>query len=428
MKAFFGLLADLAIMVIAYAAAFLLRFDFQAPSWGWARVWTSFITVASVQLAALIAFDCLRRWRVRARDIGRFVLTFAAALAVLMVFRLVFRSEAQIHIRPPFTINLINGILWATGAMVVRWLWTKFVNARRQEAQLLSRKERTVIDDSVKGYFAGKCVLVTGAGGTIGSEIVRQVLAAGAGRVLMVERGEQALYEICEEVLPDERAVPLMLDINEPEKIAAVLAKWKPQIILHAAAYKHLPMCEINADEAWRNNARATEGLVKVAQAGGVAHFVLISTDKAVNPSSVMGQTKLAAEKAVLDAGYTAVRFGNVLGSSGSVVPKWERQIANGGPVTITDKRMTRYFMTVQEAVGLVLVASTMEGGRIYTLDMGKPVSLVSLAEEMIRQAGWRPYKDVAITFTGIRPGEKLTEELGLEHAKPTGHAKIYMS
>ena len=428
MNAALGLLADLAIMVIAYAAAFALRFDFQAPSWGWARVWSSFITVASVQLAAFLAFDCLRRWRVRARDIGRFVFAFAAALAVLIVFRLVFRSEAQIHIRPPFTINLINGFIWATGAMAARWLWTKFTNARRREAQLLSRKERTVIDETAKGYFEGKCVMVTGAGGTIGGEIVRQVLAAGAGRVLMVERGEQALYEICEEVLPDERAVPLMLDINEPEKIAAVLAKWKPQVLLHAAAYKHLPMCELNPDEAWRNNARATEGLVKVARANGVANLVFISTDKAVNPSSVMGQSKLAAEKAVLASGYTAVRFGNVLGSSGSVVPKWERQIANGGPVTITDRRMTRYFMTVQEAVGLVLVASTMEGGRIYTLDMGKPVSLVSLAEEMIRQAGWRPYRDIAIEFTGIRPGEKITEELGLENAKPTGHAKIYMS
>ena len=428
MNAAVGFLVDTAIMAIAYAAAFALRFDFRAPMWGWAGVLTSFITVWSVQLAALIAFDCLRRWRVRARDIGRFSLAFGAALVVLVGFRLVFRSESQLCIRPPFTINLINGFIWATGAMAARWLWTKFANARRREAQLLSRKERAVIDDSAKAYFSGKCVMVTGAGGSIGGEIVRQVLAAGAARVLMVERGEQALYEICEEVLPDERAVPLMLDINEPEKIAAVLAKWRPQVLLHAAAYKHLPMCELNPDEAWRNNARATEGLVAVAKANGVANLVFISTDKAVNPSSVMGRSKLAAEKAVLASGYTAVRFGNVLGSSGSVVPKWERQIANGGPVTITDRRMTRYFMTVQEAVGLVLVASTMEGGRVYTLDMGKPVSLVSLAEEMIRQAGWRPYRDIAIEFTGIRPGEKLTEELGLETAKPTGHAKIYMS
>jgi len=152
----------------------------------------------------------------------------------------------------------------------------------------------------------------------------------------------------------------------------------------------------------------------------------MISTDKAVNPSSVMGRTKLAAEKPVLENGYTVVRFGNVLGSSGSVVPKWERQIANGGPVTVTDRRMTRYFMTVQEAVGLVLVASAMEGGHVYTLDMGKPVRLVDLAEEMIRQAGLRPYRDIALVFTGMRPGEKLAEELGLERAKPTEHAKIY--
>ena len=428
MKAAVGFLVDTAIMAIAFAAAFALRFDFQAPRWGWIAVWQSFITVWSVQLAAMIVFDCLRRWRLRARDLLRFMLAFAAAVAVMMVFRIVFRSDAQAHIRPPFTVNLINGVLWGAGALAVRWLWTLFANARNAEARLLNRKERTVIDGSVKAYLAGKCVMVTGAGGTIGSEIVRQALAAGAAKVLMVERGENALYEICEEVLPDERAVPLMLDVNEPEKIAAALEKWKPQVLLHAAAYKHLPMCELNADEAWRNNARATEGLVRVAKGSGVANFVLISTDKAVNPSSVMGRTKLAAERAALDAGYTAVRFGNVLGSSGSVIPKWERQIANGGPVTITDRRMTRYFMTVQEAVGLVLVASTMEGGHVYTLDMGDPVSLVTLAEETIRRAGYRPYRDIAIEFTGIRPGEKLNEELGLEKAKPTDHAKIYMS
>lgn len=426
MKTILGFLIDFGIMAAAYAAAFALRFDFREPRWGWSGVWTSFITVSAVQLLMLVAFDCARRWRVRARDIVRFILAFGAATTVLVIIRFVFRSESMLHIRPPFSINVMNGFFWAVGAMWLRWLWTKFANARSHEAKLLNRRERTVIDDSVKAYLSGKCVMVTGAGGTIGSEIVRQALAAGASRVLMVERCERALYEICEEVLPDERAVPLMLDINEPEKIAAVMTKEKPEIVLHAAAYKHLPMCELNPDEAWRNNARATEGLVKVAKDAGVGHFVLISTDKAINPVSVMGRTKLAAEKAVLEAGYTAVRFGNVLGSSGSVVPKWEKQIANGGPVTITDRRMTRYFMTVQEAVGLVLVASTMERGHVYTLDMGKPVSLVALAEEMIRRAGWRPYKDIAITFTGIRPGEKLAEELGLGTAKPTGHTKIY--
>ena len=150
MNAAVGFLVDTAIMAIAYAAAFLLRFDFHAPGWGWARVWTSFITVWSVQLAALIAFDCLRRWRVRARDIGRFSAAFASALVVLIGLRVIFRSESQIHIRPPYTVNLINGFIWATGAMAARWLWTKFVNARNVEARLLNRKERSVIDDSVK--------------------------------------------------------------------------------------------------------------------------------------------------------------------------------------------------------------------------------------------------------------------------------------
>ena len=428
MRALIGLVADTAIMAIAFSAAIALRFEFQAPRWGWSATWHSFITVWSVQLAAMIAFDCLRRWRLRTRDLLRFMLAFGCAVVVMTVFRLLFRSEVHALIRPPFSVNLIGGVFWGAGALAMRWLWTLFANARSQEAKLLNRKERVLADESVRSRFAGKCVMVTGAGGSIGSEIVRQVLDAGAAKVLMVERGENALYEICEEVMGSGRAVPLMLDVNEPEKIAAAIAKEKPQILLHAAAYKHLPMCELNPDEAWRNNARATEALVKVAKAGGVSSFVFISTDKAVNPSSVMGSTKLAAEQAVVAAGYTAVRFGNVLGSSGSVVPKWERQIANGGPVTVTDRRMTRYFMTVQEAVGLVLVASTMEAGHVYTLDMGKPVSLVALAEEMIRRAGYRPYRDIAIEFTGIRPGEKLNEELGLERAKPTNHAKIFQT
>lgn len=426
MKVVLEILVDTVVMAFAYAAAFALRFDFQTPYWGWVRVCYSFVTVWAVQLSMLISFDCLRRWRFRSRDLPRFFMAFACSAVVLMVFRFVFHDPTYLSIRPPFTINLINGFMWAVGVFVIRWFWTLFVNARQREVKLLNRRERVLTDASVKAYFSGKCVLVTGAGGTIGGEIVRQVLDAGAREVLMVERSENALYEICEEVMETGRVVPLMLDINEPEKIAAALEKWRPQIVLHAAAYKHLPMCEVNPEEAWRNNAQGTKGLVAVVRRAGIGNFVMISTDKAVNPSSVMGRTKLAAEKPVLENGYTVVRFGNVLGSSGSVVPKWECQIANGGPVTLTDRRMTRYFMTVQEAVGLVLVATTMESGHVYTLDMGKPVQLINLAEAMIRQAGFRPYRDIDIIFTGIRPGEKLNEELGLEQAKPTDHAKIY--
>ena len=415
-------------MAAAFAAAFALRFDFRPPSWGWSGVWSSFVVVWAVQVAALLGFDCARRWRLLSRDLLRFFLCFATALVTLLAIRLFLPSMSQIRLRPPFTVNLINGVLWTAGALAVRWLWTRFAEARRREAALLRRQERPLIDASVRAYFSGACVMVTGAGGSIGSEIVRQVLDAGAARVLMVERSENALYEICEEVLASGRVEPLMLDVNETERIEAAMRKWRPQVVLHAAAYKHLPMCELNPDEAWRNNVRATEALAAAARASGVGHFVFISTDKAVNPSSVMGATKLAAEKAVIAQGYVAVRFGNVLGSSGSVVPKWERQIANGGPVTVTDRRMTRYFMTVQEAVGLVLVASTMGSGHVYTLDMGAPVSLLSLAEEMIRRAGYRPYRDIAITFTGVRPGEKLEEELGLASARPTAHEKILMS
>ena len=428
MKIILKALLDTAIMVIAFAAAFALRFDFREPSWGWFGAWTSFAIVWAVQMAALWSFDCLYRWRLHSRDILRFVVMFASSVVLLTFIRGVLYSPLQLVIRPPFTITIVNGFLWAVGALGMRWLWTLYTKAVRQELRLLNRRERAVAGEAVRDYFSGKRVMVTGAGGSIGSEIVRQVLEAGANKVLMVERGEHALYEICEEVLPSEQAVPLMLDINETEKIAAAMAKWEPQIVLHAAAYKHLPMCEVNEEEAWRNNAQATEGLVAAARANGVENFVLISTDKAVNPTSVMGKTKRAAEKATLLKGYTAVRFGNVLGSSGSVVPKWERQIANGGPVTVTDRRMTRYFMTVQEAVGLVLVAATMESGHIYTLDMGKPVSMVALAEEMILREGYRPYHDIAIKFTGIRSGEKLHEELGLESARATAHAKIYMS
>jgi FlaA1/EpsC-like NDP-sugar epimerase len=270
--------------------------------------------------------------------------------------------------------------------------------------------------------------MVTGAGGSIGSEIVRQVAAAGADKVFMVERSENALYKIDYEMRKFSNCVPLMVDVCDESKMDAIIAESKPDIILHAAAYKHVPMVEMNPEEGFRNNTRATEKLVDLASKRGAKKFVFISTDKAVHPKSVMGQTKREAEKAVLSKGYTVVRFGNVFGSSGSVVELWREQIASGGPVTVTDGRMTRYFMSVEEAVGLVLTAASYDDGRIYTLDMGKPKSILKLAEQMIKDAGWRPYKDIKIVFTGIRPGEKLEEELGLENGQRIMGTKIYVS
>ncbi|MBR4523122.1 MAG: polysaccharide biosynthesis protein, partial [Kiritimatiellae bacterium] len=209
-----------------------------------------------------------------------------------------------------------------------------------------------------------------------------------------------------------------------------------PQVVLHAAAYKHVPMVERNPEAGWENNAEATARFAAMAKAAGVERFVMISTDKAVNPVSVMGKTKLAAEKAIMalnEAGgtsFAAVRFGNVMGSSGSVMPLFREQIAKGGPVTVTHPDMQRYFMTLREAVNLVLQAASRGERAIYTLDMGKPVRIIDLAEGMIRQAGMRPYVDVPIVFTGVRPGEKLFEELDISDKScyKTDMAKIYIT
>ena len=431
-----GGMADTLVMVASFAASFALRFEFEEPMWGWKGVWLSFLTVWSVQTAMLLFFDCGRRWRLRARDLPRFMGAFASSVIVLTMMRIVLPSQDQLYIRPPYSITLINGVLVAVGLLVVRWLWTLYVNARTREARLLTRREAPPVDDATRAYYKGKRVLVTGAGGTIGSELVRQVVALGASRVVMVERGENALYEIARRV-PDDVCVPEMADVGDVERMRGVFAQHRPEIVLHAAAYKHVPMVEMNPREGLRNNTLATRLLGEVARESGVAKFVMISTEKAVNPVSVMGISKRLAEILLLDLNgggtvFSAVRFGNVLGSSGSVVPLWEEQIANGGPVTVTDRRMKRYFMTVSEAVGLVLSSAVLPDadGCVYTLDMGKPVLMIDLAEEMIRQAGYAPGRDIPIQFTGIRPGEKLFEELDVSGKayRRTGHAKIYVA
>ena len=280
-------------------------------------------------------------------------------------------------------------------------------------------------------------VLVTGAGGSIGGELSRQLAALDPIELVLVERSESALWAIEKDLahqFPGVRLHAYLADAGDQERMDLILLEHRPSIVYHAAAYKHVPLVEANPVEAVRNNAVATHTLVHSCHQHGVGRFVLISTDKAVEPTSVMGMTKLLSEWIVDDVArstgraYVAVRFGNVLDSSGSVVPVFREQISRGGPVTVTHPDMTRYFMTIPEACRLVLQASALGGsGDVFVLDMGEPVRIADLAEQLIRSSGLVPHEDIEIVFTGTRPGEKLSESLTAEHEvlAPTEHPKI---
>jgi len=309
---------------------------------------------------------------------------------------------------------------------------------RSVQIEDLLGREPVYLDEAELGQFlAAKRVMVTGAGGSIGSELARQIARFQPSKILLVERAEFALFDIDGELRrsrPEVQVVPLVADVCDESRMRSIFAEHAPQVIVHAAAHKHVPMMESNPGEAIKNNILATRLLGELAGEHGVEAFVLISTDKAVRPTSIMGATKRIAELAVQDLGgryatrYVAVRFGNVIGSAGSVVPIFREQIRRGGPVTVTHPEMRRYFMTIPEAAQLVLQAGAMgQGGEIFILDMGPPVRILDLAEEMITLTGLRPYVDMEISFTGLRPGEKLFEELELtgEHISKTRHPKI---
>ena len=437
-----GCVLDACVMGFAYLGAFALRLDFHEPVYGWRAVAISFITVWAVQMASLFLTGCYAlAWRrIRTLHLPRYLGAVLLSCAVLTLLRVALPDVAMGHVRPPYSVTLFNAVLWGIGLVGVRVLWRVYMQARQDEKKLLRRVERAPGGAAVLEMLRGQTVMVTGAGGTIGGELVRQVARGGASRVVMVERSENALYEIDREMRGagvNAACVPEMADIADEARMRDVLARWRPSVVLHAAAYKHVPMVEANPLDGLRNNALATCRLGVLCQEAGVARFTMISTDKAVNPISVMGMTKRLAEVLLLglnggrDPGtsFSCVRFGNVLGSSGSVVPLFREQIAKKGPVTVTHPDMKRYFMSVEEAVGLVLEAASQGGGCIYTLDMGDPVRIVDLAEDMVRQAGYRPYVDVPIVFTGIRPGEKLFEELDVSErsAYRTGHARVFV-
>jgi FlaA1/EpsC-like NDP-sugar epimerase len=305
---------------------------------------------------------------------------------------------------------------------------------------LLGREAIRLDETLIRSSIEGRSVMVTGGGGSIGSELCRQVASFQPSRLVILERAESDLYRIHLELadkFPHLEIVQQIADIREMASVENAIRRWEVQSIFHAAAYKHVPMMEAHLLEAVRNNVLGTRNVVHAAYRNGVADFLMISSDKAVNPTNVMGLTKRVAELIVSSlptpgegsaTKCVSVRFGNVLGSNGSVVPLFKQQIAAGGPVTVTHPDMRRYFMTIREAVQLVLQASTMgKGSEIFVLDMGEPVTIVSLARNMIRLSGKEPDVDIEIRFTGLRPGEKLFEELALEGEShmPTYHQKI---
>ncbi|MBV9153043.1 MAG: polysaccharide biosynthesis protein, partial [Alphaproteobacteria bacterium] len=321
---------------------------------------------------------------------------------------------------------------------------------------LLGRPQAVLDRDGMARLIRGRRVLVTGAGGTIGAELARQIAAFSPSKLVLLDNGEFALYGIETELrerFPELLGIPVLRDVRERAQLDEVFAGERPEIVFHAAALKHLPMVETNPIEGVLTNVVGSRNVAEAARAFGASLVVMISTDKAVNPTSVMGATKRVAESfcQALDlyearrsaapacgTRYVTVRFGNVLGSTGSVVPLFHRQLAAGGPLTVTDPEVTRFFMTVREAVELVLQASALSPesgaaesrGKIFVLDMGEPVKIVDLAQQMIRLAGLRPNRDVAIEFIGLRPGEKLHEELfhAAEPLIPTANAAIRLA
>ena len=303
---------------------------------------------------------------------------------------------------------------------------------------VLGREPVRMEIERVGCYLTGRVVLVTGAGGSIGAELCRQIARVGPSRLILLDHAEDNLFEIRRELGQDRHVlntIAVLADCKEGERMREVFAEHRPAIVFHAAAYKHVGLMEDNPVEAVRNNSLATRLMCQIAGESGTRAFVLVSTDKAVAPATVMGASKALAEWAVEAAdqrfpetAFCAVRFGNVLGSSGSVVPIFRRQIAAGGPVTVTHRDMTRYFMTIPEAVQLVIRAGSLAGGgEIFVLEMGEPVRIMDLARDMIRLSGLEPERDIAIEVVGPRPGEKLHEELfnPYERPQPTPAQKI---
>lgn len=312
---------------------------------------------------------------------------------------------------------------------------------RNIDLEDILRRDPVKLDlGQIAGYLTGKRVLVTGAGGSIGSELCRQIAKMSPSHITLLGKGENSIYEIHQELtakFPHLTIEPVIADVRDQRRIFTIFSRVQPQVVFHAAAHKHVPLMEAQPAEAVQNNIFGTQTVAEAADRVNVEKFVLISTDKAVNPTSVMGATKRVAEMIIQNmnrissTNYVAVRFGNVLGSRGSVIPLFKKQILKGGPITITHPDMKRYFMTIPEASQLVLQAGALaQGGEVFVLDMGEPVKIVDMANDLIELSGLEPGRDIVIQFTGLRPGEKLFEELltAEEGTSSTKHEKIYVA
>jgi FlaA1/EpsC-like NDP-sugar epimerase len=337
----------------------------------------------------------------------------------------------------------LKGIPFRTMPGIYELIGGKVSVNRLREVDItdLLRREPAIIDNKLIGSsLSGKRVLVTGAGGSIGRELCRQIARWDPAELTLLGHGENSIFETFLELKEGYSSLalhPVIADVRDSSRLATIFKDHHPQVVFHAAAHKHVPLMEVNVEEAITNNVVGTRNVVQAAVTHGVERLVMISTDKAVRPANVMGATKRLAEMIVLDAAqhtgctFTVVRFGNVLGSRGSVVPLFKQQIARGGPVTVTHPDMERYFMTIPEAVNLVLQAAAMgQGSEVFLLNMGQQVKILDLAEDLIRLSGLEPGRDIEIVFTGVRAGEKLSEELWEDHSSflPTDHPEIFRS
>lgn len=339
------------------------------------------------------------------------------------VLNLIEKTGAQIKLMPPFY-EVLQGA--PNGKLKLR-----DINIE----DLLGRDPIILEEDGIREYIDSKTILVTGGGGSIGSELCRQLRHFNPSRIVILDIYENNAYDLQMEferlyrtkVKHKPEIIVLIASVRDEQRIDEIFEEYKPHVVFHAAAHKHVPLMEVSPKEAIKNNVFGTYNVAKMADKHNVEKFVLISTDKAVNPTNVMGATKRYAEKIVMEINinskteFTAVRFGNVLGSNGSVIPLFKRQIEDGGPVTVTHKDIIRYFMTISEACQLVIQAGAYaKGGELFVLDMGDQVKIIDLAEKLIRLSGFEPHKDIEIKFTGLRPGEKMYEELLVDYEKTT--------